>query len=139
MPDDSSRYTEPIPGGRTKRYDRAMAFIESNLGRPIGLDDIAGAACMSRDHFTRGFKAVTGMTPVRYLWSRRIRMAKAMLLGTDASIIDVAFMSGFSSQSHLTTMFKRATGRTPAVWRRQERMNPAVPRCHIDGCICPKI
>lgn len=116
-----------------------MAFIESNLGRSIGLDDIASAACMSRDHFTRGFKRVTGMTPVRYLWSRRIRMAKAMLLGTDASIIDVAFMSGFASQSHFTTVLKRATGRTPAVWRRQERMNPAVPRCHADGCICPEV
>lgn len=121
------------------RHRRAMAFIESNLGKPIGLDDIAKAAAMSRDHFSRAFKDITGMTPVRYLWSRRVRMAKSMLLGTDATIIDVAFMCGFASQSHFTTMFRETTGRTPAVWRREERESPTVIRCPLDGRVCPVI
>lgn len=121
------------------RHRRAMAFIESNLGKPIGLDEIARAAGMSRDHFSRGFKDIAGMTPVRYLWSRRIRMAKAMLQGTDTSIIDTAFICGFASQSHFTTMFRKSTGRTPAVWRREERENPTVIKCPVDGRICPVI
>lgn len=130
------------PGGKSTnsaKHRRAMAYIEANLGRSITLDDIASSAAMSRHHFAREFRTATGMTPMRYLWSRRVRMAKAMLLGTDALLVDVSIMCGFSSQSHFTTMFKKATGRTPAVWRSQERYNPEVIRCPVDGRVCPVI
>ena len=142
MPDDPNSHNEPMLGGSAQfnaLHRRALAFIEASLGKPIALDHIASAAGMSRHHFTRSFKEAVGMTPMRYLWSRRIRMSKAMLLGTDTSIIDVSHLCGFASQSHFTTMFRKSTGKTPAVWRREERCDPTLVKCPVDGRVCPVI
>jgi AraC family transcriptional regulator len=100
------------------RKRRALEFIESNIERPITLSEIAAAAALSPYHFARGFKESMGVTPVRYLWRRRMDMAKVMLQTSQSPLVEIAFACGYSAQGSFTTAFKLATGTTPAVWRR---------------------
>lgn len=103
------------------RLKRVKAFVDANLGRDLNLDELAEAAGLSRRHFARSFHEEIGETPHRWLMQRRLDRAKELLASTDASLCEVADVCGFSSQSHLTTALKHATGMTPHRWRQHFR------------------
>lgn len=96
---------------------RAIELVESTLDQPVSLQQLAEAASMSTYHFARTFKATTGVTPMRFVWQRRIELARSMLKDNKFTLVEVALACGYSSQSHFTTAFKESTGLTPAVYR----------------------
>jgi AraC family transcriptional regulator len=95
-----------------------VAYVEDNLGRDLGLIELAQVAGYSPDHFTRLFKRTFLLSPYQYILRRRIERAKALLRDPRRAIVDVALASGFSSQAHLNAMFKRSTGVTPGRYRK---------------------
>lgn len=110
----------PYPNGlSTERLKRVVDYIDGNLIKSLTLDEIAKIAALSPFHFSRAFRKSTGMTPVRYVWSRRVEKAKDYLKKDYAQLAPIAYACGFSSQSHFSTLFKRATGLTPAQYRAQ--------------------
>ena len=68
--------------------------------------------------FTRWFSAEFGVSPHRYVMQARIERAKSLLANTTRPLSEVALDCGFSSQSHLSTVFRRFTGRTPGRFRK---------------------
>ena len=100
---------------------KAIDFIEANLDGSIALPAIAEAASLSVSHFARQFRVAVGEAPHQYLLRRRVENAKQRLGKTDASIAEIAFACGFASQEHLTRIFKRACGVTPAAYRKALR------------------
>lgn len=72
---------------------------------------------MSTSSFVRGFRAATKMSPHKYVLERRIRRAQELLRASNCSIAEIAYDLGFSSQSHLSTMFRMLTGESPARFR----------------------
>lgn len=94
-----------------------LAFIDDRLGTPLPLDELAQRARLSRSAFTRAFRAATGISPHRYLTERRLALAQRLLRTTGLPIAFIAQETGFSSQSHLTTIFRAATNCTPAEYR----------------------
>lgn len=105
----------------TPRQRRVIDYIEANLGKPISLADLADVASLSQYHLSRKFTRLLGMSPLRYVWKRRVEVAQHMLLNSSASLADIAFACGFSSQSHFTTLFKATVGTTPARFRATAR------------------
>lgn len=105
-------------GGLT-RIQMALVedFIEEHLCSSLSLDDLARACELSPSYFARRFKVSTGMPPHQYLMKKRVERAKRLLRGT-MPIVEVALECGFSHQEHLTNVFRRATGHTPAAYRR---------------------
>lgn len=97
---------------------RVQERIEADLGAALSIDDLAREAGLSRYHFSRAFRAATGLTPHRYLLGRRIERAKALLRADDMPIAEVALLTGFSSQSHLTDSFRQHVGVAPGEYRR---------------------
>jgi AraC family transcriptional regulator len=95
--------------------DRHLA--EEEEGR-VGLRAIAKEIGMSYFHFSRAFKQSMGMTPTNYIAERRIERAKKLMKETDLAISEIALRSGFSSQSHFTTSFRRLSGVTPRTFRK---------------------
>src|SRR6476619_892914 len=100
---------------------QAIALIDHHLsdeeeGR-VALRVIARAVRMSYFHFSRAFKQSMGMTATTYIAERRIERAKRMLEETELPISEIALRSGFSSQSHFTTAFRRLAGATPKAFR----------------------
>lgn len=108
----------PLPPALPRdRIRRVMDFVEENLHRIIHLSELANVAALSQFHFARSFKQVMGLTPVRYVWGRRVERARVLLRNINTPLAVVAMDCGFSSQSHFTTVFKRETGLTPAQYR----------------------
>ena len=100
---------------------RAIALIDHHLsdeeeGR-VALRTVANDVHMSYFHFSRAFKQSMGMTATNYIAERRIERAKKMLEETELPISEIALRSGFSSQSHFTTAFRRLAGATPKAFR----------------------
>lgn len=96
---------------------RAIEFIQANLAGDIRLADIAAAAGQSLFHFSRTFRAATGLTPHRYLTQARIERAKTLLRESDLPLVVIADEAGFSDQSHMSKVFKNWTGSTPKQFR----------------------
>jgi AraC family transcriptional regulator len=100
---------------------RAIALIDHHLldeeeGR-VALRVVARDVHMSYFHFSRAFKQSMGMTATNYIAERRIERAKKLLEETELPISEIALRSGFSSQSHFTTAFRRLAGATPKAFR----------------------
>jgi AraC family transcriptional regulator len=99
------------------RLKRAVDYIDAHLAEAIGLEDVAGAAGLTRMHFAAQFRAATGLRPHEYLLRRRIECAQQLLVDDEYSLLDAAQLAGFRSQAHFTTVFKRIVGATPKRWR----------------------
>lgn len=97
---------------------RAKEMIASDLAAETPLVEIAAACGLSAAHFARAFKASTGLTPHGWLQACRLDRARALLDGRPARISCVASESGFSDQSHMSRVFKRAMGMSPSAYAR---------------------
>lgn len=93
-------------------------YVEANLERSIRTADLAARAGLSSFHFTRAFKTSTGTTPHAFLERRRVERAQVLLRESSAPIAEIAAATGLGTQSRFTTTFRRATGITPATYRR---------------------
>ncbi|WP_085909561.1 helix-turn-helix transcriptional regulator [Kiloniella majae] len=96
---------------------RVKDYIEEVLDQGLVVEDLAAIAELSPFHFTRMFQLTMGVSPYQYVLSRRVQKAKDLLGDTHNTLSAIAFQCGFSSQSHLTTRFSRATGLTPSKFR----------------------
>jgi len=105
----------------SRRLRRIIEYIEAHLGEDLSLLTLAAGAGMSTAHFARGFKKAMGRSVHQYLLRRRLEWAAALLGGAEQPIVEVALVTGFCSQSHLTTTFQRLYGTTPAAYRREHR------------------
>jgi len=102
-----------------RRLRRVLHYVEEHLDDDIAVADLANVASLSIFYFTRAFSAAVGMPPHRYVSQRRLEWAKKMIAAGSTSIAEMAFMCGFSSQSSFTRAFRRTTGLTPAMYRRE--------------------
>jgi AraC family transcriptional regulator len=100
------------------RLPLAIAYIQDNLDSAISLEDMARASGLSVRQLGQTFKAATGMTPHQFVLFRRISQAKFMLQENKASLTEIAYACGFSSQAHFTTRFREMVGVLPSSYRR---------------------
>lgn len=99
------------------RIRAAIEYMEANIDGSVSLADLSRVSGLAASQFLRMFRATTHTSPHRYLMSLRLERAKSLLLNDAASIADVSLATGFSSQSHFTAAFRRATGVTPKAFR----------------------
>lgn len=97
---------------------RVVELIDSALDEDLNLTTLAAEAGMSPFYFARAFRQEFGEAPHQYLLRRRIERGKELLLRTETSLVEIALATGFSSQSHFTSTFKRFVGVTPGEYRR---------------------
>lgn len=98
------------------------SYIEEHCLRNIRLQELADIVGLSQSYFSHAFKASTGTAPHQWQMSARIRKVQLLLSRSGSSLTRIASTTGFSDQAHLTRVFKRVVGVTPAVWQR-ERVN----------------
>jgi AraC family transcriptional regulator len=113
----------PRPGGSDDgladhRLRPVIDYIQQNLGDDVSLDTLAGIAGLSPNYFLGAFRQATGRTPHRYVTEIRIARACELLQDPRRPISEVSLAVGFSSQSHMTEVFRRTVKTTPAAYRR---------------------
>ncbi|ODT47982.1 MAG: hypothetical protein BGO80_12415 [Devosia sp. 63-57] len=99
----------------------AVDYMTANIDEAINLADIAQATNRSPSHIARIFRTELGMPPHRYLINLRVDKARRLLEKTSMSIAEIAYECGFAHQEHLTRLFRRHCGTTPAAYRRSKR------------------
>jgi AraC family transcriptional regulator len=99
---------------------RIADYLAHHLLDGISIGEVAAFAGVSRSHFIHRFSRTFDTTPHRYVTELRIERAKQHL-ASGLSPVEVAMLTGFSDQAHLTTVFRRRTGTTPAAFRRRVR------------------
>ena len=104
-------------GREARRVVEAIRLVESDAGRPLQLKEMAAIAGMSKYHFLRVFRRLTGVTPHQYLISARLRRAALALASSRRPVITIALDSGFGDLSTFNKTFRAAFGLTPTQYR----------------------
>lgn len=95
----------------------AVNTIRYRYFEPLTLDDLAQSARVSKFHFLRTFRRVTGVTPGRFLTAVRLEEAKRLLLTTSLNVSDIAAQVGYSSTGSFTRRFTESVGCSPTQYR----------------------
>ena len=99
---------------------RAWGFAErvlDNLRHAPDVNTLASERGMSRSHFSRFFRARTGLTPARFIAETRVREAARRLVEDRASLKEVAEACGFANANHFSRVFRRYQHLTPGAYR----------------------
>jgi AraC-like DNA-binding protein len=114
----TTRATSNRLGLTARQLRHALEYIEANLSQDVSLADVADASATSVSSLTRGFKTLLSVSPHRWVLNRRIALAQRLIYESAKPLNEVAISCGFADQSHLTRVFVRKVGSSPAVWRR---------------------
>jgi AraC-like DNA-binding protein len=112
---------------------RARDLADARYAESVQVADMARAAGLSQAHFSREFTRTFGESPHRYLLTRRLERAAALLRTTDRSVADVCMMVGLSSVGSFTTSFRRMYRQTPTAYR--DAHPPASNLARVPACI----
>jgi AraC-like DNA-binding protein len=121
----------PVPPAR--HLLRARDLADARYREPLDVATLARAAHVSTAHFTREFRRAFGETPHRYLLTRRLERAAALLRNTDRSVADICLSVGLTSVGSFTTSFGKLYGMSPTAYRAAHP--PAVHRARIPTCV----
>src|SRR6476620_89901 len=112
---------------------RARDLADARYADPLGVDDMAAAAGLSRAHFSREFRRAFGVSPHVYLLTRRLERAATLLRNTDRSVADICFSVGLQSLGSFTSSFTRTYGVSPTAYRAAHP--PAAERALVTACV----
>lgn len=112
---------------------RAKDLADARYFEPLGVENLAEAAGLSRAHFSREFHRAFGESPHAYLLTRRLERAAALLRNTDRSVADICLSVGLQSVGSFTTSFTRTYGRSPTSYRAS--FPPAADQALIPACV----
>lgn len=103
----------PKGGLSNRSARRVQEFLDVNFSSKITVAELAAVSGLSPGHFILAFTKTFGEPPHKYLLRLRLDFAEKLLVESDLSIAEVAHLSGFSDQSHLTVTMSKYRGRTP--------------------------
>lgn len=104
---------------REAAVECARRFIERNLREDLTLNDIANAVAVSASHLNRLFQGELNITPIAYLWKRRVSLGVDLLENTGLSVSLIATRCGFKTRNHFSRRVHEATGLSPTELRRR--------------------
>jgi AraC family transcriptional regulator len=97
---------------------RVLEHIESSLAAPLRNRGLAALVGFSEFHFNVAFRNTLGTSPHEFLIRRRIERAQQLMLSTRMPLCDIAAECGLADQAHLSRLFRKVVGETPAAWRK---------------------
>ena len=112
---------------------RAKDLADSRYFEPLTVADLARAAGLSPAHFSREFQRTFGEAPHRYLLTRRLERAAALLRNTDRTVTEICFAVGLASVGSFVTSFQRVFGAPPLGYR--ATFPPAQRHIRIPDCV----
>ena len=121
---------DAIPAGRgivpTKEVSWIKDYIDDHFTTSINLTALSKQVYLSPNYLRKKFTEAYGTTIQKYIIDMRLGMVKKLLLTTDKSLSEIAYCSGFNSQSHMNVMFRSSFGVTPLEYKKNNL------KCHIN-------
>ena len=117
-----------------RRLLRAKDRMDAASNEEWPVRRLASVSGVSAAHFARQFKRAFGVPPHRYLLSRRIERASALLRDTEMSITEIAFHTGWGSLGTFGRTVRDVTGESPGENRASKRAT-AKDLANVPGCI----
>jgi AraC-like DNA-binding protein/mannose-6-phosphate isomerase-like protein (cupin superfamily) len=118
----SKLYTPMLGQESEDRILNVCRYVHEHFTKPIRLKEIAQLANMNEAAFCRFFKKMTGQSLMHYVNDLRIGKACNMLMQEDKTISEVAYISGFNSQTHFNRSFLKRKGIRPSEFQKQYRL-----------------
>jgi AraC-like DNA-binding protein len=106
-------------GMPSARLNRVVEYIAANLHDGLSLSVLASVGGMNLYYFARLFKQSMGVSPHRYVLTRRIRRAEQFLRKSNMTVLEVSLSTGFADQSHFTKVFRHLVGVSATEYRAQ--------------------
>ena len=126
-----------------RRLLRAKDRMDAASHEAWPVPRLARVSGVSEAHFARSFKEAFGIPPHRYLLTRRLERATALLRDTDLSITEIAFETGWNSLGTFGRTFRDVTGESPGDFRAREKAAPhqleRVPPCYLSAAHRPDL
>jgi len=126
-----------------RRLLRAKDRMDAASHEDWPVQRLARVSDVSAAHFARSFKDAFGVPPHRYLLTRRIERATALLRDTDLPILDIALQTGWNSLGTFGRTFRDITGESPGALRAREQAAPRspapVPGCYLSAAHRPDL
>jgi transcriptional regulator GlxA family with amidase domain len=126
-----------------RRLLRAKDRMDAASHEDWPVQRLARVSGVSEAHFARSFKQAFGVPPHRYLLTRRIERATALLRDTDLSITEIAFDTGWRSLGTFGRTFRDITGENPGAIRSRAKATAhelgRVPACIISAAHRPDL
>lgn len=126
-----------------RRLLRAKDRIDAASHEDWPVKRLARVSGVSEAHFARSFRLAFGIPPHRYLLTRRVERAAALLRDTDLPVIEVAFQTGWSSLGTFGRTFRDVTGESPGELRDRAQAAPRdlqrVPHCFVSAAHRPDL
>lgn len=122
-----SEYSEKRPLAATGDFhafetvEPALRRIREEYGAPITLEELAALCNVSKCHFCRVFRKVTGQSAMRYLTEYRLKIADLMLIGSGESIGAIAERCGFGEVAYFCRCYKTHYGVPPSHKRAKKK------------------
>lgn len=98
--------------------DRAVSYIQNNLGRPFTMEEVAGSCSISYNYFSKWFKDQIGIPFSKYVNLKRMEYARELLEDPMNLILNIAKKVGFDNPQHFSRAFKRTYGVYPYKYRK---------------------
>ena len=108
-----STHRRPLPEALIK----AARLIDEKMAEPLRLDELARVAGVSKGHLIQVARDHWKVTPIEYLWQRRLEKSAELLRETGLGISEVAYRTGFPNPFHFSRRFKQRFGQAPRAWR----------------------
>jgi transcriptional regulator GlxA family with amidase domain len=126
-----------------RRLLRAKDRMDAASHEEWPVPRLAKVSGVSEAHFARSFKDAFGVPPHRYLLTRRIERASALLRDTELPIIDIALETGWNSLGTFGRVFRDITGESPSELREREKVAQhsltQVPHCFVKAAHRPNL
>ena len=105
------------------RIAQALLYIRTNLDKPIEVEELAELSCVTPEYFSKIFTENLGISPIRYIQTKKIQRAQLLLTLNQLPVKEIAYSVGFSDISYFNRVFKKIVGSTPSEYARQNNTN----------------
>ncbi len=117
---DSAIRSNPLSHQKQNVINAIASYLQEHLSEPdLLLSAVAFRFGMSVSSLRSQFAQIYGIPPIRYLTILRLNTAKSLLITSDDSIAQIAYMSGFNDQFYFSRCFKENLGISPTEYRKK--------------------
>jgi AraC-like DNA-binding protein len=110
----------------SSRQHFLLDYIHGHLSDKLGVDALSRKAHMSRNEFFKWFRLQFGISPLEYINSERIKLAKQLLGSRNTTVTETAYQCGFTDVNYFVRLFKKSEGITPGTFKEFVLRDPLV-------------